>query len=67
MKKGEIYERLDEEERPIKFIVLDLKILEDGTIIRRSKSMPLGVVSLECGHKTPIFETENRTVGKSIK
>jgi hypothetical protein len=56
MKKGEVYEGLDEKGRKIKFIVTAVAILEDGTTITRTKSLPVGVVSLECGHKVPIFD-----------
>jgi len=55
MKKGEVYEELDEEGRIIKFIVTDIKTLEDGTKVTRAKSLPVGIISLECGHKVPIF------------
>jgi len=55
MRKGEVYEELDDKGRKIKFIVTDIRTLEDGTTITRVKSLPVGIVSLECGHKTPIF------------
>jgi len=55
MRKGEIYEELDDKGRKIKFIVTDIRTLEDGTTITRAKSLPVGIVSLECGHKVPIF------------
>jgi len=52
---SEIYDDRDDKGRKIKHIVIEKIELQDGTIITRTKSMPIGVAELECGHKTPVF------------
>ena len=53
--KPEFYEEPDEQGRKIKHVVVEKIELPDGTTIIRSKSMPIGIAELECGHKVPVF------------
>jgi len=52
---SKIIETTDDQGRKIKRITITVIELEDGTKIIYSKSMPIGVAELECGHKTPVF------------
>jgi hypothetical protein len=55
---SEFMEETDEQGRKIRHVVVEKIELPDGTVVQRSKSMPVGVAVLECGHKVPVFSYE---------
>ena len=64
--KPEFFETTDEQGRKIKYIVVEKLIFPDGTVIERSKSMPIGTAKLECGHFTPIFNYDQAKAKKLL-